>query len=68
MPEVPLSLGCVPLHLARGEPVVGAIQSEREQVEHAALHAAWRADARGKAIARWLARLNAADARAALPA
>jgi DNA-binding transcriptional LysR family regulator len=66
-----LGVGYLPLHLvrehlARGELVVKATESEREHGEHAAVHVAWRADARGKAIAWWLARLNAADARAAL--
>jgi DNA-binding transcriptional LysR family regulator len=66
-----LGIGYLPLHLAReqmarGELVVKATESEREHGEHAALYAAWRADARGKAIAWWVTRLSAADARAAL--
>lgn len=63
--------GYVPLnlargHLARGELVVKPTESEREHGERVALYAAWRADARGKAIDWWLAQLNAAEVRAAL--
>jgi DNA-binding transcriptional LysR family regulator len=66
-----LGVGYVPLHLARehlarGELVAMATEGERAHGEHAALYAAWRAEARGKAIGWWLARLSAADARAAL--
>jgi hypothetical protein len=53
-------------HLARGELVVRHTESEREHGERVALYAAWRADARGKAIDWWLARLSAAEVRAAL--
>jgi DNA-binding transcriptional LysR family regulator len=66
-----LGVGYVPLHLvrghvARGELVVKGTESEREHGERVPLYAAWRADARGKAIDWWLARLSAAEARAAL--
>jgi DNA-binding transcriptional LysR family regulator len=66
-----LGVGYVPLHLvsghlARGELVVKHTESEREHGEHTPLYAAWRADARGKAIDWWLARLSAAAVRAAL--
>jgi len=63
--------GYVPLHLARrfvarGELVIKGTESEREHGERAALYAAWRADARGKAIDWWLARLSAAEVQATL--
>jgi DNA-binding transcriptional LysR family regulator len=66
-----LGVGYVPLHLvrghlARGDLVVMRTEGNRAQGEHAALYAAWRADARGKAISWWLARLSAADVRNAL--
>jgi len=66
-----LGVGYVPLHLvrellARGELVARATESEREYGERIPLYAAWRADARGKAIDWWLARLSAADVRSAL--
>ena len=66
-----LGVGYVPLHLirghlARGELVVRSTESEREQGERIPVYAAWRADARGKAIDWWLARLNEAEVRAAL--
>ena len=66
-----LGVGYVPLHLirghlARGELVVKHTESEREHGERIPLYAAWRADARGKAIDWWLTRLSAAAVRAAL--
>jgi DNA-binding transcriptional LysR family regulator len=66
-----LGVGYVPLqligeHLARGELLVKDTESEREHGERAPLVAAWRADARGKAIDWWLRRLSAAAVRQAL--
>jgi DNA-binding transcriptional LysR family regulator len=66
-----LGVGFLPLHLIRrhiagGELVIRATESEREHGERVVLHGAWRADARGKAIDWWLARLSAAEVRAAL--
>ena len=66
-----LGVGYVPLHLigehlARGQLVIKGTESEREHGERIALYAAWRADARGKAIDWWLSRLSAAEVRAAL--
>jgi len=66
-----LGVGYVPLHLvrehlARGELVVKTTEAEREQGERVALYAAWRADARGKAIDWWRTQLAAADVQAAL--
>jgi DNA-binding transcriptional LysR family regulator len=66
-----LGAGYVPLHLARGhlargELVEKATEAEREHGEKMALFVAWRADARGKAIAWWLAQLNEAAVRQAL--
>lgn len=66
-----LGVGYVPLHLirghlARGELVDKSTESEREQGERMPVYAAWRADARGKAIDWWLARLSAAEVREAL--
>lgn len=68
-----LGVGYVPLHLirghlARGELLVRSTESEREQGERVPIYSAWRADARGRAIDWWLARLNAAEVRAALVA
>jgi len=68
-----LGVGYVPLHLigerlARGELVVKRTAAEREHGERIAFYAAWRADARGKAIDWWLARLSAAEVRTALVA
>jgi DNA-binding transcriptional LysR family regulator len=66
-----LGVGYLPLHLvreqlARGELVAKGTESEREHGERVVLYAAWRADARGKAIDWWLAQLSAAEVRAAL--
>ena len=66
-----LGVGYLPLHLirehlARGELVAKSTESEREHGESVVLHAAWRADARGKAINWWLTQLSAAEVRAAL--
>jgi DNA-binding transcriptional LysR family regulator len=66
-----LGVGYVPLHLigeqlARGQLVIKGTESEREHGERTTFYAAWRADARGKAIDWWLARLSAAEVRAAL--
>ena len=66
-----LGVGYVPLHLARdalarGELVIVPTESERDHGERVPLFAAWRADARGKAIDWWLARLSAAEVQAAL--
>ncbi len=66
-----LGVGYVPLHLvsgqlARGELLAKSTESEREQGERIPVYSAWRADARGKAIDWWLARLSAAEVRAAL--
>ena len=66
-----LGVGYVPLHLvreqlARGELVAKTTEDEREQGERVALYAAWRADARGKAIDWWRRQLDAADVQAAL--
>jgi len=66
-----LGVGYVPLHLIRGHLARGALvakstESEREQGERIPVYAAWRADARGKAIDWWLARLSAAEVREAL--
>jgi len=66
-----LGVGFLPLHLirqhlARGELVMRATESEREHGERVALYGAWRAEARGKAIDWWLAQLSAAEVRAAL--
>jgi DNA-binding transcriptional LysR family regulator len=66
-----LGVGYLPLHLvreqlARGALVVRRTEGERDGGESASLHLAWRADARGRAIAWWLARLSSSDARAAL--
>jgi DNA-binding transcriptional LysR family regulator len=66
-----LGVGYVPQHLvrghlARGELLAKNTESEREQGERIPVYAAWRADARGKAIDWWLARLSAAEVRAAL--
>ena len=68
-----LGVGFVPLHLirghlARGELVLKSTAAEREHGERIPLYAAWRSDARGKAIDWWLARLSAAEVRAALVA
>lgn len=68
-----LGVGFVPLHLigeqlARGELLVKSTAAEREQGERVAWYVAWRAEARGKAIEWWLARLSAAEVRAALSA
>jgi DNA-binding transcriptional LysR family regulator len=68
-----LGVGYVPLHLirgelARGELLVMGTESEREQGERIPLYAAWRADARGKAVDWWIERLSAAEVRAALAA
>ena len=66
-----LGVGYLPVHLigghlARGELLVKRTESEREQGERVPLYAAWRAEARGRAIDWWLARLSAAEVRAAL--
>lgn len=66
-----LGVGYVPLHLvreqlARGELVAKTTEDEREEGERVALYAAWRADARGKAIDWWRRQLDAADVQAAL--
>jgi DNA-binding transcriptional LysR family regulator len=66
-----LGVGYVPLHLirghlARGELVTKATESEREHGERVLLYAAWRADARGRAIDWWRTRLSEAEVRAAL--
>jgi DNA-binding transcriptional LysR family regulator len=63
--------GYVPLHLARahvtrGELVIKRTESEREHGERVPLFAAWRADARGRAIDWWLEKLSAAEVRAML--
>lgn len=63
--------GYVPLHLAReavarGELVIKSTESEREHGERVTLYAAWRTDARGKAIDWWLTQLSAASVQAAL--
>jgi DNA-binding transcriptional LysR family regulator len=51
---------------AQAELLVKRTESEREQGERVPLYAAWRAEARGRAIDWWLARLSAAEVRAAL--
>lgn len=66
-----LGVGYLPLHLvreqmARGELVAKTTEDEREQGERVALYAAWRADARGKAIDWWRRQLDAADVQSAL--
>jgi DNA-binding transcriptional LysR family regulator len=66
-----LGVGYVPLHLirghlARGELLVKQTESEREHGERAPLYVAWRAEARGRALDWWLARLSADEVRAAL--
>lgn len=66
-----LGVGYLPLHLigeqlARGQLLVKTTEGEREQGEREPLYVAWRADARGKAIAWWLARLAEAAVREAL--
>jgi len=66
-----LGVGFLPLHLIRrhlaeGELVIRATESEREHGERVVLYGAWRADARGKAIDWWLAQLSAAEVRASL--
>lgn len=66
-----LGVGYVPrhlihAHLARGELVIKALAHEREDGNRATLYVAWRADARGKALAWWLARLSEAPVRSAL--
>lgn len=66
-----LGVGYVPLplvreQLARGELVAKTTEDEREEGERVALYAAWRADARGKAIDWWRRQLDAADVQAAL--
>jgi len=66
-----LGVGYVPLHLVRGhlarsELVVMRTEGQRDQEETSALYLAWRAEARGKAIAWWLARLSSSAARVAL--
>ncbi len=66
-----LGVGYVPLHLvreqlARGELLAKTTEDEREQGERVALYAAWRADARGKAIDWWRRQLGTADVQSAL--
>jgi DNA-binding transcriptional LysR family regulator len=66
-----LGIGYVPLHLVRqhltrGELVQKSAESMREHGEVTPLYVAWRADARGKAIDWWLARLSAPEVQAAL--
>jgi len=66
-----LGIGYLPLHLvrghlARGELVARRTEGERDSGEQSALYLAWRADARGKALDWWLARLSSSAARAAL--
>lgn len=66
-----LGVGYLPLHLigeqlARGELLIKRTEAEREHGERIPLYAAWRAEARGKAIDWWLARLSAAEVRATL--
>lgn len=66
-----LGVGYLPLHLireqlARGELVTKSTETEREHGERIPLYVAWRADARGKAIDWWLARLGEPEVRAAL--
>lgn len=63
-----LGCGFIPEHLirgdvARGELIVKATDQERGA---STLHVAWRGDARGKAVAWWLARLRDPATRAAL--
>ena len=66
-----LGVGYVPLHLARGhvargELVIKRTEGERDRGERVALHVAWRADVRGKAMDWWLDRLSADEVRATL--
>jgi DNA-binding transcriptional LysR family regulator len=66
-----LGVGYVPLHLvrghlARGDLVVKRTEAEREHGNRAPLYAAWRTDARGKAIGWWLARLGEPAVQSAL--
>jgi hypothetical protein len=58
-------LGEVRFVFAPAPPTTAQMRAHGERI---ALNAAWRADARGSAIDWWLARLSAAEARAALPA
>jgi hypothetical protein len=46
--------------------VIKRTESEREHGERVPLFAAWRADARGRAIDWWLEKLSAAEVRAML--
>jgi DNA-binding transcriptional LysR family regulator len=66
-----LGVGYVPLHLVRDEIKQGRLlarATEHQRLDGVAtiLHAAWRSDARGKAIEWWLARLSETPLRAAL--
>jgi DNA-binding transcriptional LysR family regulator len=66
-----LGVGYLPEPLARaaikrGELVVIATEQARDDGGGAALHIAWRADARGKALEWWLERFKATRQRAAL--
>lgn len=66
-----LGVGYVPRHLirqhlARGELVLKTIEHAREDGGRTTLCVAWRADARGKALDWWLARLSEESVRSAL--
>jgi DNA-binding transcriptional LysR family regulator len=66
-----LGVGYVPLHLVRehlaqGELVAKSTDTARGQGERMPLYVAWRADARGKALKWWLARLSEAETQAAV--
>ena len=66
-----LGVGYLPLHLVRGHLARGELrvlrtESERAHGESAQLYAAWRSEARGRALDWWLARLRAAEVQRAL--
>jgi len=66
-----LGIGYVPLHLvrdhvARGELVLKSTESMRAHGDVTPIFLAWRADARGKAIDWWLARLSESEVQTAL--
>ena len=66
-----LGISYVPLHLvrdhvARGELVLKSTESMRAHGDVTPIFLAWRADARGKAIDWWLARLSESEVQTAL--